>query len=64
MAKTLMKCAKGILSYYKTGLTSGKLEGINRKIRGLLMAVYGCRDHAFFKLKLYALHESKFALVG
>jgi transposase len=64
MAKTLLKCAKGILSYYKTGLTSGKLEGINRKIRGLLMAVYGYRDHAFFKLKLYALHESKFALVG
>ena len=34
MAKTLLRHAKGILSFYHTGLTSGKMEGINRKIRG------------------------------
>ena len=36
MAQTLLRHAKGVLSYYQTGLTSGKMEVINRKIRGLL----------------------------
>lgn len=64
MADTLLRHAKGILSYYKTRLTSGKMEGINRKIRGLLASAFGFRDHDFFKLRLYALHEAKFKLVG
>lgn len=64
MADTLLRQAKGILAYYKTGLTSGKMEGINRKIRGLLSSAFGFRDHDFFKLRLYALHETKFKLVG
>lgn len=64
MANTLRRHAKGILAYYKTGLTSGKMEGINRKIRGLLCSAFGFRDHDFFKLRLYALHEAKFKLVG
>jgi transposase len=64
MAKTLLTHAKGILSYYKTHVTSGKMEGINRKIRGMLCAAYGLRDYVFLKLRLYALHESKWALVG
>lgn len=64
MADTLLRHAKGILAYYKTGLTSGKMEGINRKIRGLLCSAFGFRDHDFFKLRLYALHEAKFKLVG
>jgi hypothetical protein len=25
---------------------------------------YGFRDREFFKLKIYALHETKYALVG
>ncbi len=64
MADTLLRHAQGILAYYKTGLTSGKMEGINRKIRGLLCSAFGFRDHDFFKLRLYALHEAKFKLVG
>jgi len=64
MAETLLRHAKGILAYYKTGLTSGKMEGINRKIRGLLCSAFGFRDHDFFKLPLYALHEAKFKFVG
>ena len=55
---------QGVLSYYKTGLTSGKMEGINRKIRGLLASAFGFRDHDFLKLRLYALHEAKFKFVG
>jgi transposase len=64
MAKTLCRHAKGILSYYKTGLTSGKMEGTNRKIRGLLASAFGFRDADFLKLRLYALHEAKFTFVG
>ena len=64
MAKTLRRHAKGILSFYKTGLTSGKMEGTNRKIRGLLASAYGFRDSDFLKLRLYALHEAKFNFVG
>ena len=64
MAETLLRHAKGVLSYYKTGLTSGKMEGINRKIRGLLASAFGFRDHDFLKLRLYALHEAKFKFVG
>ena len=55
MAQTRLPHAKGVLSYYKTGLTSGKMEGINRKIRGLLASAFGFRDHDFLKLRLYAL---------
>jgi transposase len=64
MAKTLLRHAKGILSFYHTGLTSGKMEGINRKIRGLLASAFGFRDDDFLKLRLYALHEAKFSFVG
>ena len=64
MAQTLLRHAKGVLSYYKTGLTSAKMEGINRKIRGLLASAFGFRDHDFLKLRLYALHEAKFKFVG
>ena len=60
----LLRHAKGVLSYYKTGLTSGKMEGINRKIRGLLASAFGFRDQDFLKLRLYALHEAKFKFVG
>lgn len=64
MAKTLKRHARGILSFYKTGLSSGKMEGINRKIRGLLASAFGFRDQDFLKLRLYALHEAKFKFVG
>ena len=31
---------------------SGKTEGVNRKIRGLLAGDFGFRDHDFLKLRL------------
>jgi transposase len=64
IAKTILDRARDILSYYRTGLTSGMVEGINRKIRGLLSAAYGLRDSDFLKLRLYALHESEWKFVG
>jgi RNA polymerase sigma factor (TIGR02999 family) len=45
-------------------MTSGRMEGINRKIQTLFRQVYGFRDDDFLRLKLYALHEAKHKLVG
>jgi transposase len=63
-AKTLASRRRGLLAYYDFGITTGKLEGTNRKIRTLQNRAYGYRDREFFKLKLYSLHQVKYALVG
>ena len=64
LAKTLRGHATGILNYFKHGISTGKLEGINNKIKTLKRKAYGYRDETFFILKLYSLHESKFTLTG
>ncbi len=63
-AKTLVSRRRGLLAYYDFRLTTAKLEGTNRKIRALQSRAYGYRDKEFFTLKLYALHQTKYALVG
>jgi len=64
MAKTLITHATGILNYQKHAISTGKLEGLNNKIKTLKRKTYGFRDQAFFILKLYSLHESKPVLTG
>lgn len=64
MANTLRTHATGILNYFKHKISTGKLEGINNKIKTLKRKAYGFRDEAFFILKLYSLHESKVVLTG
>jgi transposase len=64
MAKTLQTHASGILTYAKYPITSGKLEGINNKIKTLTKRSYGFHDVNFFILKLLSLHHSKYKLVG
>jgi transposase len=63
-ATTLREHKEGILAYYDYRISSGPLEGVNNKIRTLQRQAYGFRDPAFFKLKILALHHSKYALVG
>jgi transposase len=63
-ARTLRKHARGILNYFKFPISTGPLEGTNNKIRTMQRQAYGFRDHQFFKLKIYALHETRFELVG
>jgi transposase len=63
-AGTLKKHAKGILNYFKFRISTGPLEGTNNKIRTMQRQAYGFRDHEFFKLKIYAIHETRFELVG
>ena len=63
-SKTLDRHRHGILAYYNFPITTGPLEGTNNNIKTLQKQAYGFRDIEFFKLKIYALHETKYALVG
>ena len=64
MAKTLAAHRSGLLAYYDAMITSGPMEGTNNKIKTMKRMAYGFRDPEFFKLKILAIHESKYALVG
>ena len=63
-AKTLNKHSKKILAYYDIPISTGPLEGTNNKIKTLQKKAYGYRDEEFFKLKIMALHRSRYALIG
>jgi len=64
-AKTLENHLDGILAFFDfDGLSTGPLEGTNNKIKTMQRKAYGYRDMEFFKLKIKALHETKYALVG
>ena len=64
MAHTLALGRSAILAYYDYPISTGPLEGTNNKIRTMQRQAYGFRDHEFFKLKILAIHEAKYALVG
>jgi transposase len=64
LAKTLRKHALGLLAYYDYPISTGPLEGTNNKIKTMKRQAYGYRDKEFFKLKILAAHEAKYALVG
>ncbi len=64
MAKTLLLHTRGILSWWEHRINSGKMEGVNNKIKTLTRRAYGYRDEAFFILKLLFLHHANFKLVG
>jgi transposase len=63
-AKTLRTHRRGILAYYDHRISTGPLEGTNNKIKTLQRQAYGFRDHAFFMLRIYALHSTRYELVG
>ena len=63
-AKTLALYRRGILAYYDYPISTGPLEGTNNKIKTMKRQAYGFRDREFFKLKILALHETRYALVG
>jgi transposase len=63
-AKTLATHRTGILAYYDYPISTGPLEGTNNKIKTMKRQAYGFRDPEFFKLRILAIHETKYALVG
>jgi transposase len=64
MGKTLAAHRSGLLTYYDAMITSGPMEGTNNKIKTMKRQAYGFRDQEFFKLKILAIHETKYALIG
>ena len=63
-AQTVAAHRIGILAWYNDKISTGPLEGTNNKIKTMKRQAYGYRDIEFFKLKIMALHESKYAFVG
>ncbi len=63
-SKTLALHRRGLLAYYDYPISTGPLEGTNNKIKTMQRQAYGYRDREFFKLKILALHETRYALVG
>jgi len=64
MAKTLAAHRSGLLAYYDVMITSGPMEGTNNKIKTMKRQAYGFRDKEFFKLKILAIHETTYELIG
>jgi transposase len=63
-ANTLLAHRSGILAYYDFPISTGPLEGTNNKIKTMKRQAYGFRDMEFFKLRILAIHQTKYALVG
>ena len=63
-ARTLRIHAWGILAWYDYQISTGPLEGTNNKIKTMKRQAYGFRDPEFLKLKIYAIHQTNYALVG
>jgi len=63
-AATVESHAESILAWYDHPITTGPLEGLNNKIKVLKRKAYGCRDSAFFALRLLFIHESRMELLG
>lgn len=64
VAQTVAILKFGILNWYDHPISSGRIEGTNNKIKVLKRMAYGYRDMEFFKLRIKAIHEAKYALTG
>jgi transposase len=64
MSNTLSLHREGLLAYYDVRITTGPLEGTNNKIKTLQRSAYGYRDQEFFRLRIFALHDTRYELVG
>jgi transposase len=63
-AQTLRLHRSGLLDWYDHRISTGPLEGTNNKIKTMQRQAYGYRDQEFFNLKILAIHEATYALVG
>ena len=63
-ARTLARYRSGLLAWYDHPISTGPLEGTNNKIKTLKRQAYGFRDQEYFKLKIMAIHHSRFELIG
>ena len=64
LCNTLAAHKSELLAYYDHPISTGSLEGPNNEIKTMQKQTYGFRDMDFFKLKIMAVHQAKYALVG
>jgi len=64
LANTIGSYRTGILAYYDYPISTAPIEGTNNKIKTMQRQAYGYRDKEFFKLKIFAIHQTKYALIG
>lgn len=58
-AKLLTNHLDGIVSHYKYKISTGKIEGLNNKIKTIRRQAYGIRDDDYFFLKVLDISRSK-----
>jgi transposase len=63
-AQTMHAYRFGLVAWYDHPISTGPLEGTNNKIKTLQRQAYGYRDQDYFTLRIYGLHQTKYALVG
>jgi len=63
-SQTLRLHRRRLLAWYNYPISTAALEGTNNKIKTLNRQAYGYRDEEFFRLKIHAIHEATYALVG
>ena len=63
LRKQLASHKKDILNWHKSQISTGPLEGLNNKIKVLKRSAYGFTDDEYFKLRILALHEYRYALL-
>lgn len=63
-AKTILGHRSGLLNWYDHPISTGPLEAANNKLKLLQRRAFGYRDLDFLKLKILAMHNCRFALVG
>jgi transposase len=63
LANTIASHRSGILKWFQYQISTGPVEGIINKIKVLKRKAYGFRDFDYFNLKIYALHETRYALL-
>ena len=61
-ADMLLSHRSGIFNWFDFPISTSPLEGINNKIKVLKRRAYGYRDMCYFKLKILAMHENRYAL--
>lgn len=64
VANTLLAHRTGIFAWFSYPISTGPLEGLNNKIKVFERQAYGYRNKEFVKLKIYAIHHSKYSLCG
>ncbi|MGM0466803.1 MAG: transposase [Acidobacteriota bacterium] len=62
-ARKLRRHAWGILNYFDFPISTAKVEGINNRIKVIKRRAYGYRDIDYFKLKIYNIHATRYALL-